>query len=512
MGAFWDSWNRQGEVNQRESLGALQQASAVQGILAQQQALGERQRLEMEDRNLRGMLAQSGGDPTIAMQSAIKNGNIKGALSLASLMEHQSKAELNKRRGIIDQTLEDPAVWKDPDRLAPLAGRAIGANHPGGASILQYAAKLREEKALQDYLAGRQGGIPGGMPQVNPTPQAMPQSAPMPSAPAMDANGQPVPATAGVPVQMANNEAEARRMLQGATGPMRVQLREQPQSASVINVASGEPSAPSTRQELENMTLNPNKAVRELGKKLLAEKIAAERMAAKPPQQGVWIMGTDKDGAYRTNNRTGETVRLTIDGQPVLPAAVDPTVKSEMAKAGAAGKVEGTRTANAALDLPKVTDQTAYALKLIEDLKADPAKKYSIGLPANLHLDAIKGTPQAGFMARLEQVKGQQFLAAFESLRGGGQITNVEGEKATAAISRMKSAQNVAEFDKAADEYAIILRQGLTRAANMAKMRGTNNALPAPVGESASASPVTPSGLSPQEQAELDSLRQRFRR
>ncbi len=40
------------------------------------------------------------------------------------------------------------------------------------------------------------------------------------------------------------------------------------------------------------------------------------------------------------------------------------------------------------------------------------------------------------FNAMLDQVQGGAFLQAFESLKGGGQITQIEGEKATQAIVR----------------------------------------------------------------------------
>ena len=79
-------------------------------------------------------------------------------------------------------------------------------------------------------------------------------------------------------------------------------------------------------------------------------------------------------------------------------------------------------------------------------------------------------------MARLDQIKGQQFLSAFESLRGGGQITDVEGKKATEAISRMSAAQNVKEFDTALEEYRGILFKGLERAKNRASLNAPSAA------------------------------------
>jgi hypothetical protein len=39
--------------------------------------------------------------------------------------------------------------------------------------------------------------------------------------------------------------------------------------------------------------------------------------------------------------------------------------------------------------------------------------------------------------AKIDQIQGQAFLQAFAGLRGGGQITEAEGAKATAALSRL---------------------------------------------------------------------------
>lgn len=76
----------------------------------------------------------------------------------------------------------------------------------------------------------------------------------------------------------------------------------------------------------------------------------------------------------------------------------------------------------------------------------------------------IDGTDAADFQARLDEVKGGAFLQAFNSLRGGGAITEVEGKKATDAITRMNRSQSEAEFVKAATEFRNIVAKGMERA------------------------------------------------
>ena len=57
------------------------------------------------------------------------------------------------------------------------------------------------------------------------------------------------------------------------------------------------------------------------------------------------------------------------------------------------------------------------------------------------YANKVPGSKEADFAARFEQIKGGVFLQAFNSLRGGGQITESEGSKATAALLRAQYAQ-----------------------------------------------------------------------
>lgn len=98
MGAFWDAWNKQGEANRAESLGALQQASAVQGILAQQRQ-GQMQEMALRRQEaMRGIL--SGPEPLAAkMEKLTQFGEegVKVAGALAQLQSHQQDAAKKAR-------------------------------------------------------------------------------------------------------------------------------------------------------------------------------------------------------------------------------------------------------------------------------------------------------------------------------------------------------------------------------------------------------------------------------
>lgn len=73
------------------------------------------------------------------------------------------------------------------------------------------------------------------------------------------------------------------------------------------------------------------------------------------------------------------------------------------------------------------------------------------------------GTKEADFMAMLEQLEGGAFLQAFQSLKGGGPITDVEGQKATRAIARAQNSQSEEGFRKSMADVLEILNNAEKR-------------------------------------------------
>ena len=69
-------------------------------------------------------------------------------------------------------------------------------------------------------------------------------------------------------------------------------------------------------------------------------------------------------------------------------------------------------------------------------------------------------------MAIYDQVTGRAFLEAFDTLKGGGQITETEGVKATQALARLQRTQDPEAFKESLYEFADVVRQGLIRAQN----------------------------------------------
>lgn len=169
---------------------------------------------------------------------------------------------------------------------------------------------------------------------------------------------------------------------------------------------------------------------------------------------------------YQTGNRGG--TRLTPNGIELTPGAVP------AASAMAGGKTSATKqaeiTTEAQANLPTVIDNAQTSIDVINETLNHP------GLNANFGMTGMvfnrPGSPAADAAALLEQIKGGGFLTAYGQLKGGGQISNAEGDKATTAYVRMQKAQSVDAFKKAAKEYVGIIQKGVNRARNAAA--GTN--------------------------------------
>jgi hypothetical protein len=138
---------------------------------------------------------------------------------------------------------------------------------------------------------------------------------------------------------------------------------------------------------------------------------------------------------------------------------------------------EDRRTAQK--NLPDVISKANSSINTLTQLRDHPALKFRYGLlSVGGARPVIPGTPEAEVQALINQAGGQAFLQAFETLKGGGQITQIEGEKATAAITRLGN-QNLTVEDavQAISELIEIAENAKTRArAKASGSYGTQNA------------------------------------
>ena len=157
-------------------------------------------------------------------------------------------------------------------------------------------------------------------------------------------------------------------------------------------------------------------------------------------------------------------------GQPQM--VVDPTSQiggaAAEASAVAGAKAGAENVAAAQKDLPRLEGNAQEMLGVLQQLENAPGFDiiYGVGSLAPV----IPGTKQADAFAIWEQVQGKAFLEAFNTLKGGGQITEKEGEKATAAMTRLANRkQSPTAARQALVELRAIVSRGVERARKAAK-------------------------------------------
>lgn len=211
-----------------------------------------------------------------------------------------------------------------------------------------------------------------------------------------------------------------------------------------------------SRQQMAEEQRAHQKSMAELAASLRSQGAGAQPYF-QPVQTGQGVMAF--------NARTGRVEPVMgADGRPIVGAAADPTLQGQLAGAKAGATTEAKSIVEARMEAPKVVAQAEEAVKLVDDLLKAPGFKQAVGGSRLIGLQKVPGTEAKDFDIRLDQLKGKQFLQAFESLKGGGAITEVEGKKATDAIARMDAAGSEKEFIRAAREFQDVIRQGAERA------------------------------------------------
>ena len=174
------------------------------------------------------------------------------------------------------------------------------------------------------------------------------------------------------------------------------------------------------------------------------------------------------NGLGRFDNRTGRFEL--VDGGGVVKPSDSPSLQGEIAGAKEGAKVTAKTQTEAAFDAPRVVQVAETAIRHVDDLLSHPGFGQAVGKSSMLGVQKIPGMQAYDFMNRLDQVKGGAFLEAFNQLKGGGQITEVEGKKATDALARMNNSTSEQEFKAAADDFKATVQLGMNRA----KMKAGN--------------------------------------
>lgn len=190
----------------------------------------------------------------------------------------------------------------------------------------------------------------------------------------------------------------------------------------------------------------------------------------------VFVQGSESGGVRPVEGFTPATRGVKVDRgthiDVVNPSTGETIKKIEKdnftpARDKAAGGAEGKRKTENRLDAPRAQRQAQEAINVIDGILNHPSLGGAVGVRDSKIPDLVAGQGVVDFRARAAQLEGKAFLEAVQRLKGGGQITEIEGEKATAAIGRLSQAQSEGAYRNALIELKGILTTAKQRAADL---------------------------------------------
>lgn len=141
-----------------------------------------------------------------------------------------------------------------------------------------------------------------------------------------------------------------------------------------------------------------------------------------------------------------------------------------------AGATRGKTVTEQQLSAPSDMAAADQALDIIRQIETSPYLDRGTGFSAYGNL--VPGTGGYDFQNLVDQAKSGAFLTAIDQLRGMGALSNMEGQAATAAVTRINTATSKEAFLKALDDYRKIVEGARMRAA--ARTGGGQSQMPAP--------------------------------
>ena len=258
---------------------------------------------------------------------------------------------------------------------------------------------------------------------------------------------------------LVNRRQEELGWTQGGNGqPVRTADAGGNQQTAVLEWARRNPRHPTAQailQKYVTQQMDPNADLERMKTEAEIQKLQRDATG-----QGRVTYGTTpyftEDGRPYVTGSDGSTKYLDLGGsKPLAPG--------ELANQKAAGAATGKAIGEARAALPAVVQSTAETLGLLDSLENDPYLDKMVGAVGGRTPDWSEDANRVA--AKMAQVSGTAFLTAFQKLRGGGQITEVEGRKATEAISRLENRkQGSPAYREAIADLRRIARNGLIRA------------------------------------------------
>jgi hypothetical protein len=163
---------------------------------------------------------------------------------------------------------------------------------------------------------------------------------------------------------------------------------------------------------------------------------------------------------------------------PGNPTQTIPIDNAGKAAQTAIGKGQG----EAASALPKAKANVDIIKSTVKQLLAHPGRSEATGYGSLLPDVAFTNRRGKGFIDLFNQAQGGAFLDGYEMLKGGGSVTEIEGQKAQQARNRMTRAATEEDFNAAAKDFVDAVDAGYAKLEAKARGSGVGTGAAAPSG------------------------------
>ena len=278
----------------------------------------------------------------------------------------------------------------------------------------------------------------------------------------------------GAKVQAGDYAGARERFMQynkagGKTLPGLVERRQKEAQWFNGQPQQAEPQAPQPTQvaDASGQTLDSATLQRMLANPYtrgMAEKLITKRMAPDESPSSVreWEYYNKLSDAQKQDFLRVKRAEKYLDlgteyRNPNTGQAFDKNV-AEKEKQQQLGEAQGKQIAAAPSDIAAAD----IAIKQLDAIENDPYLERGTGLSSLAN--AIPGTGGYDFSSMVDQAKSGAFLTAIQQMRGMGSLSNAEGQTATAAVTRMNTAQSKEGFLSALRDYREVIKLGKERA------------------------------------------------
>lgn len=262
----------------------------------------------------------------------------------------------------------------------------------------------------------------------------------------------------------ANQAREDAQIEQKRVEAMRAQAAANQPQAILAQAIQGNEVTPEQQAifQAQQMQQGAKQAVDPVSGRVYSPYQEIQLPSGQAPQVAAPAMVTREDfersAAQRTGGLSPKSRQLSEEEDVKLSAKEAFNIRAEERKAAA----ERKKTA------PKIIAGGKQTLKVIDAMLGHEGLSESVGGIGGLVGRQAEAFPltenQRDFAGYAKQLKGKSFLQAMETLKGSGQITEIEGAKATQAIARLDQSQTEEGYTEALNDLRDVVSSGMERA------------------------------------------------